>query len=247
MIGTIAAREARALLHSPLAWVLLAVLQLILAWIFLGRLDAYLHLQPQLVHLATPPGFTEVVMAPLAGSAVVLLLMVTPMLTMRLIAEERRNQTLTFLISAPVSLTQIVLGKFLGLVAFLALPVLLVAAMGASLAAGGALDFGLLAANLLGLALLAACFAAVGLYFSSLTSHPALAAIGGLGLLLGLWVLDANVAEADSPLRALSLLRRFEGFNMGVVDSYDLAYLLLFIAVFLALAVQRLDAERWGG
>jgi ABC-2 type transport system permease protein len=247
VIGIIAAKEARALLRSPLAWVLLAVLQLILGWIFLGRLDAYLHLQPQLAHLANPPGFTEVVVAPLAGSAVVLLLMVAPMLTMRLIAEERRNQTLTFLISAPVSVTQIVLGKFLGLMAFLLLPVLLVAAMGASLAAGGALDFGLLAANLLGLALLAACFAAVGLYFSSLTSHPALAAIGGLGMLLGLWVLDANVAEAGSPLRALSLLRRFEGFNMGVVDSYDLAYLLLFVTLFLALAVQRLDAERWGG
>ena len=68
------------------------------------------------------PGATEIVIAPLFSAAAVVLLMATPMLAMRSIAEERRNRTMTLLISAPVSMTQIVLGKFLGLSAFLLVP-----------------------------------------------------------------------------------------------------------------------------
>jgi hypothetical protein len=97
---------------------------------------------------------------------------------MRLLAEERRNQTLPFLITAPVSVTQIVLGKFLALLAILALPVGLIVLMALSLYLGGRLDLGLLAANALGLLLLCGCFAAVGLYLSSLTAQPLVAAVG---------------------------------------------------------------------
>ena len=80
---------------------------------------------------------------------------------MRLIAEERRNQTMVLLISAPVSITEIVLGKFLGLATFLLLVIGLVTLMPLSLAASTRLDYGLLLSLVAGLALLAACFAAV--------------------------------------------------------------------------------------
>jgi ABC-2 type transport system permease protein len=245
--GVIAAKEFRALFASPLAWVLLAVLQIVLAWIFLGRLDAFLELQPRLARFGNAPGFTEMVAAPAFGAGALVLLMVMPLLTMRLIAEERRQQTLPLLSAAPVSAGAIVAGKFLGLMAFLLLPVLMLAAMSASLAVGGSPDWGLIAANALGLALLAAAFAAVGLLFSSLTAQPAVAAVATLGTLLSLWMLDLSAAETRGPLYQLSLMRRFENFNQGVFDSYDVAYLLLATALFLALAVNRLDAERWRG
>jgi ABC-2 type transport system permease protein len=244
MILTIAAKELKILFASPTAWIVLGVLQGVLAWLFLNQVDAFLGVQAQLVQLANPPGVTEMIVAPLFGATAMILLVVTPVLAMRLIAEERRNHTLPLLLSAPVSLGAIVAGKFLGLWFFLCLVIALVAAMALSLFAGGALDVGLLLAGLLGLVLLAGCFSALNLYFSSLTSHPAVAAIAGMGASLGLWLLD--IATQDfAPIRALSLLRHFERCNQGVLDSADVAYFLLFGAAFLVLAVRRLDRERF--
>lgn len=244
MILTIANKELKTLFGSPLAWFVLAVMQLILAWIFLARLDAFVGVQSQLVRLTTPPGVTEVVVAPLFGSAAILLLMAVPLLTMRLISEERRNQTMTFLISAPVSMTQIILGKFFGLMLFLAAVIGLLALMTLSLYAGGSLDSGLLASNMAGLLLLAASYAALGLYVSCLTDHPVIAAIGALGALLALWSINLAAGDSDSVLHALSLLKHYENFSKGLVDTFDAAYYLLFISTFLALAIRRLDRDR---
>ena len=173
--------------------------------------------------------------------------MVTPLLSMRLIAEERRNHTMTFLISAPISMTDIVLGKFFGLMTFFAIAAVLVVVMSLSLLAGGALDFGLLLSNAAGLLLVAACYASLGLYISCLTAHPAIAAAGALGALLGLWVLDIGAGAADSITRNFSLLKHFESFNRGLFDTFDLAYFALFIVSFLLLAIRRLDGERMRG
>ena len=247
MIGVVAGKEFRALFASPLAWVLLAMLQAVLAWVFLGRLDAFLELQPRLARFGNAPGFTELVVAPTFGAAALVLLMVMPLLTMRLVAEERRQHTLPLLQAAPVSAAAIVVGKFLGLMAFLLLPIAMVTAMSASLAVAGSPDWGLIAATALGLVLLAAAFAAVGLLFSCLTAQPSVAAVATLGVLLGLWLLDLSAAESRGVLHHLSLMRRFANFNQGVFDSYDVVYLLVGLALALALAVNRLDAERWRG
>lgn len=247
MIFTIAQKELKTLFASPLAWTLLALMQLILAWIFLGRLDAFMEMQPQLVQIANPPGVTEIIAAPVFGMAAVVLLMVTPLLSMRLIAEERRNHTMTFLISAPISMTDIVLGKFFGLMIFFAAVTALVVAMSLSLLAGGALDLSLLLSNAAGLLLVAACFASLGLYISCLTAHPAIAAAGALGALLGLWVLDIAASSADSFTRNFSLFKHFESFNRGLFDTFDIAYFVLFIVSFLLLAIRRLDGQRLRG
>jgi len=247
MIFIIAQKELKTLFASPLAWTLLALMQLVLAWVFLGRLDAFMEMQPQLLQIANPPGITEIIVAPVFGMAAVVLLMVTPLLSMRLIAEERRNHTMTFLISAPISMSDIVLGKFFGLMTFFVIAAVLVAAMSLSLLAGGALDFGLLLSNAAGLLLVTACFAALGLYISCLTAHPAIAAAGALGALLGLWLLDIGAGAADSITRNFSLLKHFESFNRGLFDTFDLAYFALFIVSFLLLAIRRLDGERLRG
>lgn len=247
MIFIIAQKELKTLFASPLAWTLLALMQLVLAWIFLGRLDAFMEMQPQLLQIANPPGITEIIVAPVFGMAAVVLLMVTPLLSMRLIAEERRNHTMTFLISAPISMTDIVLGKFFGLMTFFVIAAVLVAAMSLSLLAGGALDFGLLLSNAAGLLLVTACFASLGLYISCLTAHPAIAAAGALGALLGLWLLDIGAGAVDSITRNFSLLKHFESFNRGLFDTFDLAYFALFIVSFLLLAIRRLDGERLRG
>ncbi|MDH3287752.1 MAG: ABC transporter permease [Betaproteobacteria bacterium] len=256
MILTIAGKELRSLFASPLAWVVLTVTQIMVGYVFLRRLDDFLQLQSQLARLASPPGATELVAAPVFGTAAGVLLFSVPLLAMRLIAEERRNQTMVLIVSAPVSMTQIVLGKFLGLFVFLLLIVALTALMPLSLAAATSIDYGLLAGLVAGLALLAASFAAVSLFISCLTVHPVAAAVGSFAALLvmmlageaageGLrtrgWLLAASLAQVLSPIK------NFEPFAKGVLDTYAVACSLLVVVFFLALAARQLDAQRLRG
>ncbi len=244
MIITIAFKEIRSLLAAPSTWLVLAVLQFILAWFFLTRLDAFLQMQTQLAQLANAPGATQAIVVPLFGAAALFLMLLVPVFTMRMIAEERRNQTMVLLATAPVSSMQIVLGKFTGLLLFLLPMVLICLLMGLTLDVGTKLDMGLLLANTLGLLLLAASYAALGLYISSLTAQPAIAAIAALAALFGLWLVEASAMDNDSALSVLAPTSHFENLNVGLLNSGDVAYFILFCAVFLLLAARRLDNNK---
>ena len=244
MILTIAGKELRSMFTSPLAWVVLAFVQLILSWIFLIRIDYFISAQAQIASMPNAPGLTEIAIVPIFGIASIVLLMSVPLLTMRLISEERRNQTMALLMAAPISMSEIVLGKYLALIAFLTLINLLILLMALSLLAGGTIDFGLLIANLVGLMLLGASFAAIGLFISCLTNHPVVAAILSLGVFLGLWVMNIAASDPESILHVISLLKHFEGFMNGSIAVIDLIYFSLLIATFLILSVRRLDADR---
>jgi len=247
MIFTLAARELRSMFLSPMAWVILAVISSLCAYFFLLYIDLYLQLQPRLAAVPNAPGITDVIVVPLFSTAATVLLLVTPLLTMRLISEERRSQTLSLLMSAPVSMTEIILGKFLGVFAFVLLMLALVAVMPLSLLAGGDIDMGLWASGLLGLALLLASFCSIGLYISTLTTQPTVAAVATFGLLLLLWVLNLAGSTGDeggSVLGYLSLLGHYQPLLKGIFSSTDIIYYLLLISGCLVLSVRRLDADR---
>lgn len=248
MIAHIAWVELRRLFLSPLAWSVLAVEQLILAYFFLIGLDNYIALQPRLAAVAGAPGVTDLVVAPLFGNASIFLLFAVPMLTMRLISEERRAQTLSLLFSAPLSMTEIVLGKFLGVTAFFLILVGMIALMPLSLLVGGNLDFGMFLSGLLGMTLLVASFIAVGLFMSTLTAQPTIAAVSTFGVLLLLWIVDwtgaSRTGEFGGVLSYISMLRHYEPLLKGMFNTSDVIYYLLFIATFLILSIRRLDAER---
>lgn len=243
----IAARELRSLFLSPLAWCILAVVQLLLAYIFLAQVEYFQMLQPRLAALSDSPGVTDLIAVPLFGNAGVILLLVVPLLTMRLIAEERRNRTLSLLFSAPVSVSEIVLGKYLGVLALLGFIVVLITAMPLSLSLGTQLDWGKLAACVLALCLLLASFAAIGLFLSTLATQPTVAAVGSFGALLLLWIIDWSVTigtENEKVLGYLSLLRHYENLAKGLVSTVDLSYFFLLILTFLILSIRRLDYDR---
>jgi ABC-2 type transport system permease protein len=244
MIRLLALRELRSLFAMPSTWFVFAVLQFILAWFFLARLDAFLEVQPQLAQLANPPGVTSTVSAPMFNTVALLLMMLVPVFTMRLIAEERRNQTLTLLLSSPLSSRHIVLGKFLGLLIFLVVLMAGVPLMLYTLALGTAIDHGLMLSNLLGLLLLTSSYVALGLYISALTTQPIIAAIGALAVLLGLWLADIGTPSENSPWHLISPLHHFQNFNNGLLDSSDAAFFVLFTAVFLILTMKRLHNNR---
>ena len=247
MVLTLAGRELRSLFLSPLAWAVLAVVQGLGAYFFLLYVDLFLQLQPRLAAAPTGPGLTDIVVVPLFSTAATVLLLVVPLLTMRLVSEERRAQTLSLLFSAPISMTEIVLGKFLGVLAFVWLMLALIAVMPLSLLAGGSLDLGLWAAGLVGMALLLAGFCSVGLYMSTLTAQPTVAAVSSFGLLLLLWILDLAATTGNSGgalFNYLSLLNHYQAMQKGVFSSTDFIYYVLFITVFIVLSIRHLDAQR---
>ena len=247
MILTIAKREISTLFLSPLAWIILAVVQVLLGYMFLAQIDNFFLLQPQLLQLENVPGVTDIVIAPLFSLAAIILLMIMPLITMRSIAEEKRNKTLTLLISSPVSMTEIVLGKFLGLFFFVFILVSLLMLMPLSLFIGTAIDVGKLLSIYISMLLLLSSFAAIGLYLSSLTENQTIAAVGTFGALLMLWLIDW-IGEAlpnnQSVVSYLSPLQHHQSMLEGLFDTTDVAYYLIFITVFLVLTIRQLDRER---
>ncbi|HUW97667.1 MAG TPA: ABC transporter permease subunit [Acidiferrobacter sp.] len=247
MIRTIAWRELRSLFLSPLAFVILGLTQVILARLFLGHVNLFLTIQAQLVSIANPPGLTALVVAPLLGNMGVLLLLITPLITMRLIANERHNGTLTLLYSAPVSMTEIILGKYLGILGFFFIIVALTLAMPLSLLMGGQLDWGMFGCGVLGLLLFTSTLAAVGLFMSTLTKHPAVAAMGTFGVLFLLWVIDyAGHAQGTGGyiVAYLSIVNHYEPFLRGFFDSSNAVYFVTLSVSCLILSIRRLDADR---
>ena len=256
MILAVARKELKSLFASPLAWVVLTFLELLLAIVFLKRLDEYLEIQSRLAQMPGAPGATEMLATPVYATAAIVMLFAVPLLGMRLVAEERRNGTLAFLVSSPLTMTEIVLGKWLGLVAFLLVAIALATLMPLSLALGGRVDWGLVASLVIGITLTAASFSAVSLYVSSLTVHPLAAGVGAFGALLAMVFAGDTLAEnlrgrgwdiAAALLQVLMPLRQLEPFTKGVLDSYNAVCALLLITAFLVLTVRRLDAARLRG
>ncbi|MEE9551442.1 MAG: ABC transporter permease subunit, partial [Gammaproteobacteria bacterium] len=132
----IATHELRRLFKSPLAWVILAVVQFLLAIFFLVLLNHFMSPAPWYADR----GLTEIVVAGLLQIAGIVILLVTPFITMRLFSEEYSAGTITLLYSSPVSVTELVLGKYLGILCFLLIMLALIALMPFSLYLGTTLD-----------------------------------------------------------------------------------------------------------
>ena len=247
MIYTIAIREFKSLFLSPLAWTVLAILQAILAYIFLTQVETFNLIQPKLATIEGAPGLTDIVVIPLFSNAAIILLLVTPLLTMRLICEERRNKTLSLLMSAPISSADIIIGKYLGSLGLLLILVFLITLMPLSLLVGCELDMGKLFSNLLALILLVTAFTSTGLFMSTIAGHPTVAAMGTFGVLLLLWILDWTTSMNDQRselLEYLSILRHFQNLQSGQLNTADISYFLLFTMSFLFLGIRSLNKDR---
>ena len=250
MILVIALRELKNLFLSPLAWSILAVLQLIMAWLFLSQIEVFSLVQPRLAGIEGAPGVTDFVVVPVLETTGFILLLIAPALTMRVFSDEKRNRTLTLLLSAPVSMTEIVLGKFLGVTLFFILLLAMLSLMPLSLYAGTMLDTGKLLAGILGLSLLLMAFTAIGVFMSSITEQPVVAAISTFGLLLLLWIIDWSGGENEKVtglFHYLSIQTHLNSFLKGLVSTTDVAYYLLLTTVFLLLSIRRLDQQRLTG
>jgi ABC-2 type transport system permease protein len=242
--------EWRRLIVRPLAWVLAALTLAWLAWNFTLMMGSFLASQIQRAAAPDGPGFTDLVGVPLLGQLAQLAFLVVPLLTMSVIAGERRNGTLPLLFAAGVPASRIVLGKYLAVIGWLLLWLLLTLAMPLALAHLTSLDWGKLAAATLGLALMLAALAALGVACSAFASHPAIAAAVALIITLMLWNVNRGAQMAGvngGAINWLAMSTHLQPLLRGLVSTADIAWFLLLIVLSLTLAARRLSAERERG
>ncbi len=245
-ISHIAMHELRRLFYSPLAWILFAVVQFLLAFIFVMNLNVYD--DPSAAPLFTSYGVTKILAIGFLQIAGSLLLLITPFVTMHTFSEERQTGSIKLLLSSPISITELVLGKYLGVMCYLYLLLGLIALMPLSLLMGTELDLLQLLAALIGLALLTSSFAAIGLFLSSLTGHSAIAAISTFGTLFVLVIMNMVGSSGTELFREIltyaSLLNHYHHLLDGILNSADVIYYLLVSSLFIVLSIWRLDNER---
>jgi ABC-2 type transport system permease protein len=246
-IAAVAHLELRRLRVRPLAWLLAALTLGWLAWRYLFLLDTFMKMQVKLAAMADGPGFTDLVAVPLLAELLQLSFVVVPLMTMTLIASDRRQGTLPLLLSTGQPPSHIVLGKYLAALCWLALWLLLALAMPLALAGSVHLDLGKLAAATLGCALMMATLAAIGIACSAFTAQAALAAVAALIIALALWTVNSGARAAGVEggfLDWLAMSTHLQIMARGVVGTNDIAWFLIVIAVSLALASRRLADER---
>ncbi len=200
-------------------------------------------------HLASYLTATQLVFRPLYGTLAVVFLMMVPLLTMRLLAEEKRSGTAELLFTFPLTDWAVILGKFLSALLIYAIFLVLTTLYPLSFAWVGRVDWGVIVSAYLGLLLLGGACLALGLFASSLTENQIIAAVTAFALLLLFWLLgwQQEVASSGSArfLAALSTMEHFDTFARGVIDTKDLIYYLSFIYFFLFLTKRQLESRRW--
>jgi ABC-2 type transport system permease protein len=256
----VARLELRRLWVRPLAWVVAALTLAQLAWRFTLLLGSFLENQVKLAALPGGPGYTDLVGVPLLSSALTvgilpfglieLALLVVPLLTMSSLAGDRSNGTLPLLFASGLAPSKIVLGKYLAVLLWLLAWLALTLAMPLSLAHGGHLDWGKLAAATLGTVLALAALGAIGIACSAYASLPAIAATASLMLGLALFTVNLAAQKAgvdNGAVNWLAMSTHLEALMRGLVSSAGVAWFVLAIVVALALATRRLAADKERG
>jgi len=251
---TIAAKELRTYLVSPVAWVVatvfLAVTGLlfynIVAWYSLQsfQLMQYQGGMEQMAQL----NVNRLVFEPTFQNMAVTLLLLVPIVTMRLLAEEKKGRTAQLLFTSPVRLGEIVAGKYLAAVALLSAILLLTLYMPLLVWGFGSLEWGPIFTGYLGMVLLIGAFVAFGLFASSLTENQIVAAVLTFGILLVFWLLgwaSQTGGELAKVAEHLSIITHLDTFLRGVVELKDVAYYLSVSAFGLFLTHRVLDSTRW--
>lgn len=225
---TLLGKEVRALFHSPIAYIVIAVFLFLMGYSF--TLTLFVNKYATLVHIFFQS----------AG----LLLLIVPIITMRLFAEERKAGTLELLLTAPVRESHVVLAKYVASMAVVLTMIALTGAYAVVLGMFGSPEWGPIYSGYLGLVLFASTLVSLGLMISALTANQVVAAIVTIGVSFMMWTIDTLAAMMPDALEriliSLSLLARFTPFATGAMYTSDFGFFVCSTLLALFLAVRAL-------
>jgi ABC-2 type transport system permease protein len=229
----IAERELKSYFVSTVAWIIAAAFMAMCGFLFTVILL----------------NSNEASMRFLISNLSVIFLFIAPFLTMRLLAEENRLGTVELLLTNPVRDIEVVLGKFLGVMGFIMVILLMTLYFPALLFIFGTPDPGPIATGYLGVILQAAAFASIGLAISSTTENQIVAAFLAFAVNLILWLSESISGFVGKPLDAvmkyLSITSHFQDFSRGVIDTSHVLFFLSVVAAALFLTYLSLQSRRW--
>jgi len=255
-VTAIAGRELRSLFASPVAYAVLVLFAVLGGFFFLSGVLQFVEFVSQLQMLQMNDRLSQLnlndhVVAPFFQVMSIVLLILIPAVTMGLFASEKTNGTEELLLTSPLTIGELVVGKYLAAAGFVLLLVIMLGLFPGLLFLFGDPEIGRTAAGLLGLLLLGWAYAAIGAFASSVTRSQLIAFFLSLALLLVL-LLIGFVAERGlgtglgvDLLRYLSTAEHFETIVMGLVDTRDIAYFAVMVAIFLVLAKSAVESVRW--
>lgn len=261
-IWAIFKREIRAYFISPMAYALYVIFFVLCGYFFWAMVTSYSKYSMMVIQqrqFGGLPAFTEQVFRYLFNDMSIILLLMIPLLTMRLFAEEKKMGTMELLLTYPIRDSEVVLGKFFAALSVVVLmlgltflyPVL------ARYVAGDQLEYAAVLSGYVGVLLMGAAFISAGVFLSSLTENQIVAAVITFGTLLMFWVIGwaAQLAEGSrffgvsfgNVLEQVSILNHFEDFSKGVIDTAHLSYYVLFTGFFIFLTLRVLESNKWRG
>lgn len=193
--------------------------------------------------------FPEATLSPFFQGATIILVLMAPALTMRLLAEEQKMGTIELLLTAPVRDWEVVIGKYMASLVFLLATLALTSYYAILLFVFASPDPGPIYAGYLGLVLYGAAALSVGVLASTLTSNQIVAAVVSMGVLLVLYFADvasgAVGGGAAQFIQGVGLKSHFDDFDRGVIDTKHIVYYLSMVAFFLFLSIRALESRRW--
>jgi ABC-2 type transport system permease protein len=250
-IWTIAAKDYRTYFTSPIAYIIIAGFLIIMGWMFFFNLSHFnlQALQYKQYGMGKGQSITEGIIRPLYGNMNVIFLFLVPFITMRLFAEERKQQTIQLLMTSPITIGEMVMGKFLS--AFMLVATMLACTLiyPIILKVYGNPDLGPILTSYCGTLLLSSCYLGMGVLFSSMTENQivagALTFASGLFFWLINWASQSAGPVLSDILDYLSLIQHYNNFSQGIIDSTDVVFYLSFVGVSLFLTSRVLDSFRW--
>jgi ABC-2 type transport system permease protein len=255
-VWLVSRRELASFFFSPIAYVVLAAWSLLMGVFFSGSFTNYALISLQIMRnpraaeqLNLTP--TSAILGPVFSSTTVILLFVTPLLTMRLFSEEKKQGTMELLLTYPLRDGELLIGKYLAALMMYFLMMALTLIYPVILSAFVQVEWPVVGAGYLGMFLLGSAFLAVGLFASSLTSNQIVSAMVAFMILLVSFILDFLAVSAGETfgavLRHLSMGIHLRNFIQGIVDTRDVIYLVNVVILCLFLSMRSLEYYKWRG
>lgn len=227
-------KEFRSYFYSPIGYVFIAIFFFV-ASLFFAMYNLF-------------GGSSDINMV--FNNMTLIFLFLTPVLTMRLLAEEKNARTDQLLFTSPIKVSSVVLGKFYAAISVFAIAMALTAVYPVILNEFTKPDWGKIISNYIGFIFMGASFVAIGLYISSLTENQIVAAVATFGVLFLLYLIDFFDNVVTTPLIReiigfVSITTKFKDFSMGIIDIGAIVYYIGVVVIFVFLTVFHIEKRRW--
>ena len=250
-IWAITKRELKNYFLTPIGYLVVILFVAIMSWMFCAAMIDFLKRAQSYMAFGGmgEMNLNAMIIQPVLGNMAVIFLLMGALITMRLLAEERKMKTIELLLTSPIHPYQIVLGKFFSVLLLLMLMLSVTFIYPIVLMIFGNPDIKQILAGYLGVFLFCAAFLSFGLFISALTENQITAGAITFGLFLFFWIISWISASPDSfigkVVAYISIIDHLANFIRGLIDTKDVIYYVSFIFFGLFLTHQAIESQRW--